>query len=113
MELRLLWSNKTLFFTGQPRYIVDLAEKHKLPAIYPFRTYVEAGGLMSYGADMAQLFEHAADYVSRILNGAKPNGLPIERPSRVYLALNVKRAGELGIKLNLNSYGLISASSGA
>ncbi len=87
-------------FTGQPQRIVSLAERHKLPDIYPLRSYFKAGALMSYGADVDQIFEHAADYVSRILDGTKPQDLPIERPSKLHFGLNMKRAEHLGLVID-------------
>lgn len=71
----------------------------KLPAIYPFEEMVEAGGLMSYAAPLAESYRRAARYVDRILKGAKPSELPIEQPTRLSLAINLNTAKEQGIRI--------------
>ena len=83
--------------TGHKRKIVKLALKSRLPAIYPFPVYVEAGGLMSYGVRRSDLFRRAATYVDKILKGAKPADLPVERPTKFDLIINLKTAKALGI----------------
>ena len=70
--------------------IVALAAKYKLPAIYYRRYYVEQGGLISYGYDVLQQFRGAADYVDRILKGAKPADLPVQAPTKYELVINLK-----------------------
>jgi putative ABC transport system substrate-binding protein len=87
-------------FTGQPRRILALAEANRLPAMYPLRSYFDAGGLMWYGGDVVGQFYEAASYVNRILKGVKPGQLPIERPSKLYLAVNLKLAKQIGIQIN-------------
>ncbi len=82
---------------GHKRKIVKLALKSRLPAIYPFPVYVEAGGLMSYGVRRSDLFRRAATYVDKILKGAKPADLPVERPTKFDLVINLKTAKALGI----------------
>jgi putative ABC transport system substrate-binding protein len=77
--------------------IVALAAHHRLPAMYPYRSYVDAGGLMSYGADGPQLYRRAAYYVDRILKGAKPADLPVEQPMTFDFIMNMKTARELGL----------------
>ena len=77
--------------------IVDFAAKSRLPAMYPNREYVDAGGLMSYGTNFADLFRHAATYVDKILKGAKPADLPVEQPTRFELVINLKTAKALGL----------------
>lgn len=79
--------------------IVDFAAKNRLPAIYPDREFGEAGGLMSYGVNIADLWGRAAVYVDKILKGAKPGHLPIEQPTRFELVLNVKTAKALGLTI--------------
>jgi putative tryptophan/tyrosine transport system substrate-binding protein len=79
--------------------IVELAEKSRLPAIYGYREYVEAGGLMAYGIDLGELGRRMADDVHEILNGAKPGDIPIYQSSRFALVINLKAAKELGLTL--------------
>lgn len=87
------------FFRGQRKQIADLAVKNRIPAIAPWREYVTAGGLMSYGQSIADSFRRAATYVDRILKGARPGDLPIEQPTRIHLALNRKTADALGLAM--------------
>jgi len=82
---------------GQRTRIVEFAAEHRLPAIYESSDFVEAGGLMSYGPSVPELFRRAATYVDRILRGAKPGDLPIEQPAKFELVLNMKTAKALGI----------------
>ena len=77
--------------------IIDFAAKHRLPAIYATENHAEAGGLMTYGPDMAGQFERAAFYVDKILKGAKPADLPVEQPTRFEFAINLKTAKALGL----------------
>lgn len=79
--------------------IVQLAVRSRLPAIYGFRQFVDAGGLISYGPNLPDLFKHAAVYVDRILKGAAPSDLPIEQPTNFELVLNLKAAKALGITI--------------
>jgi len=74
-----------------------LADRHKLPAVYPFRYFVGVGGLMSYGPDLVSQFRPAAGYVDRILRGAKSADLPVQAPTKYELVINVKTAKQLGI----------------
>ena len=81
------------------RRIVDLVTKIRLPAVYPWREAVDAGGLMSYGAGIPDMLRHAAFLVGRILNGAKPADLPIEQPTKFELVVNLKSASALGLEI--------------
>jgi putative ABC transport system substrate-binding protein len=77
--------------------IVALAARHKLPSVYPYRSYVNAGGLISYGPDLPDQFQRVASYVDRILKGEKPADLPVQTPTKYELAINLKSAKALGI----------------
>jgi putative ABC transport system substrate-binding protein len=77
--------------------IIDLAARHQLPAIHPYRYFAEAGGLMSYGADELDQYRLAAGYVDRILNGEKPADLPVQQPNKFELVVNLKTAKALGL----------------
>jgi putative ABC transport system substrate-binding protein len=79
--------------------IAALSIKHRLPAIYPYREYVDAGGLMCYGASTSDMYRRAAHYVDRILKGAKPADLPVEQPTRFELVINTKAAKALGLTI--------------
>jgi putative ABC transport system substrate-binding protein len=77
--------------------LISLAAKHRLPAIYPNRPYVAAGGLISYGPDGIDQFRLAAGYVDRILKGEKPADLPVQAPTKYLLVINAKTAKVLGL----------------
>jgi putative ABC transport system substrate-binding protein len=79
--------------------IVALAAQHRLPAIYPFRFFVDAGGLISYGFNEADLYRRAASFVDRILRGAGPGSLPVELPTKFEFVVNLKAAKELGLRI--------------
>jgi putative ABC transport system substrate-binding protein len=76
-----------------------LAQTARLPTIYNAREYVESGGLMSYGPNLADLFRRAADYVDKILRGAKPADIPVEQPTKFDLVINLVTAKALGIEV--------------
>ena len=86
-------------FLREHRRLVDLAAKNGLPAVYTSREFVDAGGLMSYGANQPDLFRRAATYVDKIIKGAKPGDLPIEQPTKFELVVNLKTAKELGLTI--------------
>jgi putative ABC transport system substrate-binding protein len=77
--------------------IIELAEKHRLPAVYPYRFYVTSGGLASYGVDVSDLYRRAASYVDRILKGEKPGDLPVQFADKFELIINLKTAKALGL----------------
>jgi putative ABC transport system substrate-binding protein len=81
------------------KLIVDLAAKHRIPAIYGSREFVEAGGLIAYGVSYPDLYRRAAIYIDRIFKGAKPADLPIEQPTRFYLVVNLKAAKGIGLTI--------------
>ena len=81
------------------RELVEQAAKHRMPTMYVDRDFVQAGGLVSYGASAAALYRRAAVYVDKILKGAKPADLPVEQPTKFELAINVKTAKALGITI--------------
>jgi putative tryptophan/tyrosine transport system substrate-binding protein len=89
----------TMFF-NERRRLVDLAARNRLPAVYAQREFVDAGGLMAYGANLADLLRRAAaTYVDRILKGAKPGDLPVEQPTKFELVINLKTAKALGLTI--------------
>ena len=84
-------------FTRHRNRIATLAMERRLPTMFVFRTYVDAGGLMSYGVDFPSMFRRTADYVGRILNGTKPADLPVEQATKFELVINLKTAKALGL----------------
>src|SRR5215831_4304932 len=84
-------------FGVQRQHIIERAANHKLPAIYEWQGFVRGGGLISYGADVLDVYRRAAGLVDKILKGAKPGDLPVERPTRVDMAVNLKAAKALGV----------------
>jgi putative ABC transport system substrate-binding protein len=87
-----------LFFPHRSR-IHELLAKHGLPAIFAWRVFVDAGGLMSFGASLSDLWRRAATYVDKILKGAKPADLPVEDPTKYELVINLKAAKALGLTI--------------
>jgi putative tryptophan/tyrosine transport system substrate-binding protein len=85
------------FTTVHRELIISLAAQFRIPAIYPYRYFAKAGGLLSYGVDAVDLFRRASEYVSRILRGADPAGLPVQAPTKFELVINLGTAKALGL----------------
>jgi putative ABC transport system substrate-binding protein len=79
------------------REIIELAARHRLPALYDFRYFVVEGGLASYGHDPAEQYRQAAIYIDRIFKGAKPAEMPVQNPTKYELVINLKAAKALGL----------------
>lgn len=87
------------FLTVHRNLIISLAAQFRIPTVYPYRYFVEAGGLMSYGVDVTDLFRRAPEYVSRILRGANPGDLPVQAPTKFELVINLRTAKSLGLSV--------------
>jgi putative ABC transport system substrate-binding protein len=87
------------FFNANRRRLTDLVARHRLPAVYEFKEFVEDGGLMSYGPSITEMHRGMASYVDRILRGARPGDLPVERATKFELALNLRTARALGLTI--------------
>ena len=87
------------FMNGNVQKLADLSLKNRLPAIYGFREFADAGGLLSYGASFDWLFKRAASYVDKIFKGANPSDLPIEQPTTIELLINLRTAKALGVTI--------------
>ena len=81
------------------REVAELAARYRLPAMYHLRPYVDAGGLVSYAANLAETWRRAATFVDRILKGAKPEDLPVEQPTKLELVINLRAAKALGLTI--------------
>jgi len=82
--------------------VIDLAAAHRIPAVYEFQVFVEPGGLMSYGVNISEMQRRAAGYVDKILKGAKPADLPVERPTKFEFIINLKAAKQIGLTIPPN-----------
>jgi len=89
----------TPFFLSHQRIVVDLAARHRLPGMFHHRAFVEAGGLISYGVSLADLWRRAAYYVDRIIKGARPGDLPVEQPTKFELVVNANTAKTMGLAI--------------
>jgi ABC-type uncharacterized transport system substrate-binding protein len=89
----------TAMFFNERRRLVDLAAKNRLPTVFGYREGVDAGGLMSYGPSIPDLWRRAATYVDKTLKGAKPADLPVEQPTKFELVINLKTAKALGLTI--------------
>ena len=87
-------------FFAERKQIVELAGKHRLPAIYFQKEFVDEGGLMSYGADYDDLYRRAAGYVDKILKGAKPADLPVQQATKFEFVINLNAAKQIGLTLS-------------
>ena len=88
------------FLVAHRAEIVSLANRYRLPAVYPYRFFAELGGLLSYGTDPTDNFRHAATYVDRILKGTKPSELPVQAPDKFQMTINLKTAKALGLDVS-------------
>ena len=89
----------TPVFSSERKRLVNLAAKNRLPTVFSFREYVDAGGLISYGPDLADMYRRSATYVDRILKGTKPSELPVEQPTKFELVINLRTAKQLGLTI--------------
>ena len=87
------------FFAEHRRQLAELAIEHRLPSMFIFKSYVEAGGLMAYGVDQAAMYRRTGAYVGKILKGTKPADLPVEQPTKFELVINLKTAKMLGLTI--------------
>ncbi len=96
-NIRVLLVTSDPFFNTRAAKLVALAARHAVPTIYPFREYVAAGGLMSYGVDISEMYRHVGAYVGQVLKGARPADLPIVQPIKFDFAINLRTAKTLGV----------------
>ena len=92
----MLVSADAFMFSNQAA-LVDLAARHKIPAVYPSREFAARGGLASYGTDYPEAYRQVGDYLGRVLNGEKPENLPVQQVTTLQLVINMKTAKALGV----------------
>ena len=97
----LIFSDPSVLERNRAR-IIALAAKYRLPAMYPWRLYVEEGGLMGYAPSLPDMHRRSAYYVDKILKGAKPADLPVEQPTKFELVINLKAAKQIGLTIPPN-----------
>lgn len=95
----LIMPTSALFYRDRDR-LADFALRHRIASIFVLREWVEAGGLLSYGASFPAMFRRAAEFVDRIAKGAKANDLPVEQPTKFELVLNLKTAKTIGVTIS-------------
>src|SRR4029077_10955046 len=91
--------SRDALFANHVRRLVDLTAMHRMPTMYGYRSFADAGGLIGYGPDPVEIFQRAASLVAKILKGAKPGDLPIEQPTKFELVVNLKTAKALGVTI--------------
>ena len=99
-QMQALYVPPNLLMNTNRILINRLAQQHRLPTMHGFREYVDSGGLISYGPNTPNLFRRAAEYVDKILRGAKPQELPVEQPTEFDLIVNLKVAKAIGLELS-------------
>ena len=98
-QVKAIITTSSRQFFAERKRIVELVGKHRLPAIYFQKEFVDEGGLMSYGLDYDDLFRRAAVYVDKILKGAKPADLPVQQPTKFEFVINLKAAKQIGLTI--------------
>ena len=101
-QVGAIMTTTTRRFFAERKRIVELAGKHRMPAIYFQKEFVDEGGLMSYGADYNDLYRRAAGYVDKILKGAKPADLPVQQATKFEFVINLKAAKQIGLTIPAN-----------
>jgi len=101
-QVNAIMTHSNPSFFAERKRIVELAGKYGLPAIYPQKEFVEAGGLISYGVDYDDLFRKTAHYVDKILKGAKPADLPVQQATKFEFIINLKAAKQIGLTIPPN-----------